>query len=499
MRVTRLFVAAVLPIAAATLVPSQAVCARGPGSGEPPNILLICLDDVGVEKVSAYGEGPANVSSPCTPSIDRLAERGVLFRNAWANPLCSPTRAQLLTGRHGFRTGLGAAITSTSDRGLSVALEHTLPEVLSGYDGSAVGKWHLAALNEVAGNGQGLQHPLNSGFAFFAGSMSNLDRPAFPCGVGCVPQGCPPPRTYTNWVKTSDLQGIGFLEQACTQTYATTDTADEAILRAQSMQWPWFLYVSFNAAHSPIHDPPTCHTTGTCETQHCPSAPPQPKALRYNAMIEALDSELGRLLTEVYAVDPDVYVFLIGDNGTPPAAAQGPAGDCFSPSKVKGTLFEGGVNVPLIVSGPGVQPGEIKALVCATDLFATIAQLAGTTVGAEDSVSMLPYLFGDSTPLREMVYAESFTPNQDSPDHWSTPPFAPLTHARAIRDARFKLVRTTDSAGLVAEEFYDLRSDPCESFDLCPGGGPCSPAQLPPLAQEHYQRLRLELFALGVD
>ena len=211
--------------------------------GDRPNVLVVLLDDIGVEKVGAYGESPPGVTPPCTPNMDALATAGVLFRNAWTNNVCSPTRAQLLTGRHGFRTGIGGLVNGfDTAEGLAIDLETTLPQALAGYATAAVGKWHLAA------PAQGLQHPLEAGFGAYAGSLYNLN-------------------SYSNWVKTFDADGDGVLDQACELRYATTDSTDDAIGFARTLASPWFLYVAYNAPHMPVHAPPPALIQNGCESK----------------------------------------------------------------------------------------------------------------------------------------------------------------------------------------------------------------------------------------
>lgn len=154
------------------------------------NVLLVIADDVGVDRVAAYGEHP---SPGRTPQIDRLAERGVLFRNAWSNPYCSPTRATVLTGRHGFRTGVGFFVGMTTPHGLSLA-ETTLPEVLApSHTSLALGKWHLSSFL------QGADYPLAAGFAHHAGSLFNLD------AAVTVPFPAPDDFSfYEYWIKYTD-------------------------------------------------------------------------------------------------------------------------------------------------------------------------------------------------------------------------------------------------------------------------------------------------------
>ncbi len=407
----------------------------------PPNFVVILVDDFGVDMLGAYAEGS---DPPCTPNIDALAADGLLFRNAWANPTCSPTRASLLTGRHAFRTGMGSPATNMGF-GLPLS-ELLLPEALVGYDSTCVGKWHL-------GGNLGATHPNASGFGRFAGLLA-----------GTV-------TSYTSWPKTVDGS------TSVTGTYATTDIANEAIASLGAMQEPWFLYVSFNAPHTPFHEPPSalCPTPG-CVSQDCGNLPPNPTNRQLGkAMVEALDTELGRFLAALDAVDPAAWVFLMGDNGTARQLTEAP----FQPLRAKGTIFEGGVNVPLIVRGPGVVPGECGALVSCVDLFATITELAGVPTATEDSVSLVPLFSNPALAVRETVYSELFEPNGFG--------LQLTAHDRAVRNERYKLVRRLAAA----DELYDILLDPFETTNLLPG--------LTVGEQLAYDELEAELVALGVD
>ena len=444
----------------------------------PPNILVVVLDDMGVDMVGAYDEAP--IRPPCTPNIDTLAASGILFRNAYTNPWCSPTRSQILTGRHGFRTGLGIFMKPPSP-GLSVQ-ETIIPEGLPWYSSAAVGKWHLA--NPVDnGDGQGLDHPRNSGFDYYAGSFID---PTSPFYGPCCPPGCLPgePHDYFDWVKTTNGT------EACTNLYMTIDTADDAIARAQVLPEPWFLYVAFNAVHTPTHDPPAalCQSAVCPDPPFpCPTTPQDTVGARTRAMVQALDAEVGRMLAAIFTIDPNVYVFLLGDNGTIGMASQGMVGGCFDPLRAKGKPYEAGINVPFIVAGPGVPTMEVQALVSSTDIFATCMDLGYGIASAEDSVSLLPYLQGSTVPQRQTVYAETFQPNGL--------PLALTVHDRTIRNDRYKLIRFEDfgpGTPMVRDEFYDLVADPCESNNLL--GGPLTTEE-----QDNYFDLNEELVAMGVD
>ena len=414
-----------------------------PGRGTPtkrPNIVLILGDDMGVNLTGVYAEAPA---PPCTPAIDSLASNGLLFRNAWTNPVCSPTRAAIMTGRYGFRTGIGTALNGNND-GLSLT-ETILPAVLVDYDTTCVGKWHLAGSQDDL-------HPNSAGFGHYAGGLN-----------GGVPD-------YNAWNKTVD----GVTMQ--TATYATSDTANEGILAINSMQEPWFLYMNFNAPHTPFHVPPTelC-STAFCVAPSCDNLganPSNPSLAK--AMVEALDIELSRFLDALNQVDPDAYVIFMGDNGTAAQANEPP----FAPNHGKGTVYEGGLNVPLIVRGPGVVIGETQALVCSTDLFSTIAELAGYDSFAEDSVSMTPIFDAPQLSMRNFVYSEIFSPNA---------PSTATRHDRAVFDGRYKLIRKENSM----DEFYDLLVDEFETNNLIPG--------LTPVQKQARAAMVAELVALGVN
>ena len=383
-----------------------------------PNMLLIIGDDLGVDLLGTYAEG---TTPACTPNLDGLAAGGILFRNAWANPVCSPTRAALMTGRYSFRTGIGEPVSNMMP-GLDLA-EVTLPEALPGYTSSYLGKWHLA------GN-FGNFHPNNSGFSHFAGTIRG--------GVA----------DYFQWTKVTNGQ------TTMTNVYATTDTTDDAIVEILTLPEPWFCVVSYHAPHSPWHEPPlaVCQAS-SCPNTFCGNLPPNPSnAQMGKAMVEAMDAEIGRLLGALEARDPNATVMFIGDNGSPGALSEPP----FAGNHAKGSMFEGGVNVPLIVSGGGVARGESDALVVVTDLFATAVELAGGSVTTEDSVSIVPILRNPQVKLRMTMYAERFTSSQNGP------PYA--DHERAVRNDQFKLIRIDGQT----DELYDLFSDPFETVNLLP-------------------------------
>lgn len=414
------------------------------------NVLLVIADDLGADKLQSYspqGNGPL----PHTPTLDALAAGGVSFDNAWACPLCSPTRATILTGRYPFRHGVQFALPGSQALQLD---EVTIPEVLDlsqiqgGPDvaSAAIGKWHLNSADTG-----GADHPNLQGFDHFEGILAGA--PAGPDG-------------YYGWLET--ING----ESSLNTTYATTEQVDDALAFIEGQQGPWFCWLAFNAPHTPFQAPPDeLHGVELPDVED-PADDPVPF---FNAMVEALDTELGRLFA---SMDPEVLaqttVIFVADNGTTGDVVLEP----YDPQRSKGSVYQNGVRVPLIVSGPGVLvPGRrVNAQVDVTDLFATSLELLGLGAWPQllppdtaiDSVSLLPYLLNPFAPAqRDFVFTEVFSPvvfpgaitvGSDG----GLIAGAQGTRARAYRDGLFKLVRQDDGT----LELYNLATDPLETNDL---------------------------------
>jgi len=383
-----------------------------------PNLLFIVADDLGLDRMGLYGLAP---DAPPTPNIDSLAATGVRFQDVWSSPTCSPTRANMLTGRYGIHTAIGRNVPSTRQRYVLSLEENTLPEALCGYESSAVGKWHLASPD---GEG-GLDHPNLQGFGWYSGSWANVDHEVTPEGLG-------QDLGYRNWEKVTNGQ------VEWTDAYATTDTTDDAIARVHAMEEvdaPWLLWTAYNAPHWPAHVPPD-HLFDPATLGDSTDA------RLYDASVQAMDTEIGRLLSEV---DLDnTVVFFVADNGTPSKAVEAP----FDVTRAKGTLFEGGIRVPLIVSGPGIETGVSNALVHTTDLFPTALELAGLSIPDNvDGASLLPQLLDPRTKgARKMLFSEAFSPNDLNRD--------PNREEFAIRNRNYKLIRDING-----DQLYALSAD----------------------------------------
>jgi len=403
----------------------------------PPNVLLVVMDDV----------GPEALEEACTPVIDALAARGARFTRAYAQPSCSPSRAALLTGRWPFRTGIGDAIRTAApghSGSLSLA-ELTLLEHFRahGYSTGWVGKWHVSLPKNHA-------NPNEQGADFYAGCLHGM-----------------------NWLGPWEWTRQG--RARLVTTYGTTQLVIDAREALSILPEPWLLVLSFDAAHEPYHVPPP----GTCrERPGCACREAQGERGLFLADVETIDLALEELAPSLPPGGAHPLVTcLLGDNGTDTTVSP----PCPRPGKAE--VYEGGVLVPLVITGPGVVPGARDELASVVDLFATLCDLAGlpTPPEAQDSVSLVPVLRRLPGQVRDWVYVERFFP--------LGLPLHPTLHLRAAIEPRWKLIRRTGA--LPAEELFDLAADPCEARDLLLG--PLSP-------QARAARLRLEdrLDLLGV-
>ena len=433
------------------------------GAQAAPNILLSIGDDMGVETLASYclGENP-----PKTATLDEMARQGMRFTNFWTQPLCSPTRAAIITGRYGFRTGIGFATLNldlpeipaipewsspapgaprvmagggfrgSPTHGL-LPDEYTLPMAFNanpalGYTTAAIGKWHLADRS----NGW-IEHPNRVGFNHFSGLMNGG------------------PAHFFSWNKV--INGVVSGEIG----YTPVDKADDAIdWIAEQGDEPWFMWFAFNLAHAPMHLPPEENWQSDYSNLDSKEIAESDRAGYFDAMIEAMDTQSGRLLGSMDApVRDNTYVIFLGDNGTAKANVRAP----FREGRAKSTIYEGGVNTPLIITGPGIEPGTVPdALVNASDLFVTIMEMAGIDVQAtvpeeviHYSVSFMPEVADSENPSpRDWLYADMFLGG-----------FAGVESADyAMRNERYKLLRFDGE-----EEFYDLQNDPYEHENLLSG------------------------------
>lgn len=384
--------AGVWPIAAQASHPTQPVAL--------PNILLLIADDLGYGELGCQG----NNQIP-TPHIDALAEGGVRFTQAYVTaPNCSPSRAGIFSGcfptRFGYEFNPVGAENDEPDRGLPSKLQ-ILPELLraAGYMTGLVGKWHLG--------GTAKYHPLRHGFGEFFGFTheghyyvpthdnsvhSMLRRASLPAG-----EQTPFHLRHNVWLSTH----MGHDEPAYDANnpilrngqpvdeadYLTDAFTREAIrFIEQNHNAPWFLTLSYNAVHSPLQ--------GKTTTYRSLASIDNPHRRIFASMVVDLDCSVGMVLgrlKELQLADRTL-VFFLSDNG-------GPTKELTSSNRPlrggKGSMYEGGIRVPFIVSWPGTIPGGAQCddTVSAVDIYATAASASGTPPPEGiDGIDLLPLL-----------------------------------------------------------------------------------------------------------
>jgi arylsulfatase A-like enzyme len=399
----------------------------GPDAGAsdnagPPNVLLVIADDFGVDSSPCYDDGD---QKPSMPTLEGLCAAGVVFEHAWAAPECSPTRSSMITGLPGFATGVGAA----GDR-LDPDVTSLMDVITDGspypYSSAVIGKWHLAGTGNTD-----YSHPAELGVEYYTGVF-----------IGALPD-------YYHWTKIEDGAPVAVDE------YATTTFTDDAIAWIGDQDGPWFLWLAYTAPHEPLHLPPAELIDRPDLTGTTADIAARPRDY-YFAAAEAMDAELGRLLDQMPDdVRANTVILFLGDNGTPGRMAQPP----YDADRAKGSLYEGGIRVPLVIAGPPVRrPGAREsALVASTDLFATIAELTGAANPRGDtSVSLLQYLAEAAEPARAVVYSEYFrggTP-QSTDD--------PAAFGWTVRDDHLQMIELDSGDRML----FDLDGDPGALDDL---------------------------------
>ena len=384
----------------------------------PPNIVLVLADDLGYGELGCYGNEAA-----ITPNLDRFAAEGLRLTDCHsACPVCSPSRAALLTGRHPYRNGVFTWIPEGSPIHLRTS-EIALPMVLrdAGYDTCHVGKWHLnGRLNALE-----QPQPNDHGYAWWLATQNNAaPSHAFP----------------ENFVRNGEAIGKA-------DDYSAPFIAGEAVSWLKTKRdpkKPFFITVWTHEPHYPIGSAPRY------EQLHTGIADPVERT--YRANVTQLDDAFGMVmqaLDDVGAAD-DTLVFFTSDNGPEGDGAKGPGrGLTGGLRSRKRSVYEGGHRVPGIVRWPGrIQPGtESDLTVVGSDVFPTVLAAAGLEPPAGrtlDGVNLLPALSGSPIERPEPLYWR-----------WGG--------KVAYREGDWKLV--ADEA-LAKPELYDLATDRAEAHDL---------------------------------
>jgi arylsulfatase A-like enzyme len=392
--------------------------ARAADPAPKPNILVIVSDDQGYADTGFQGSKDIP-----TPHLDRLAATGVRFTNGYvSHPFCSPTRAGLMAGRYQQRFGHERNVyydPADHREGLPVA-ETLLPARLqpAGYVTGWIGKWHLGAAPEF--------RPQRRGFAETYGFIGGGHR-------------------FREWQENVAVEYTVPIERngrpVAVPAHLTTDFGREAADFVQRhAREPWFLYLAFNAPHTP-HEPTPERLARFATIQN-------PVRQKYAAQVSLMDDAIGEMLAALRATGQHerTLVFFFSDNGGPITVN----GSSNAPLRgAKGMVYEGGVRVPFLIAWPGRIAGgrTDDRPVISLDVFATALGVAGLPMPTDrkyDGVNLVPYLTGEkSGPPHERLF-------------WRN------ERLRAVREGRWKLVR---GAG-PRDELYDLAADVSETTDL---------------------------------
>lgn len=404
----------------------------------PPNFIVILADDLGYGDLGCYGH-----PSIRTPHLDRMASEGMKFTDFYAAaPVCTPSRAALLTGRLPIRSGMCSdtrrVLFPNSTGGLP-SDEITIAEALKtkGYATACIGKWHLGHLPSYL--------PLRHGFDYFFGLPYSNDMDA----VTNAPRGAVVnPEAQIDWWNVPLLRNDDIIERPADQTTLTRRYTEEAIrFIKQNRKKPFFLYLPHTFPHVPLF-----------ASQDFKGR--SPRGL-YGDVVEELDWSVGRILETLRQekLAGKTLVLFTSDNG--PWLTQKLAGGSAGLLREgKGSTWEGGMRVPCLAWWPGrIQAGAVnQALACSMDFLPTFLKLAGVEVPHDrilDGHDLAPLLFGTGPSARETFF------------------YYRDTQLFAVRKGPFKahyLTRPAYGRDPVTKHdpplLYHLARDPSEQFDV---------------------------------
>jgi arylsulfatase A-like enzyme len=431
-------------------------CSIAQRSRKRPNFVFFLIDDMGWADVSCYGSNFYE-----TPNIDRLAREGMRFTDAYAAcPVCSPTRASIMTGKYPARLGITQWIGASQkpveyvDR---MALEEvTIAEALkeAGYLTGFVGKWHLSSRTADRAD----YYPDKQGFDVnIAGDWS-----------GAPPSYFHPYKRGTRTLETMPPGG----EQG---DYLTDRLTDEALeFLDTSKNRPFLLYLSHYAVHTPLQSKQQLTDKYKAKAEKMPKGDgPAVIAERdadakqvqdnpvYAGMVQSVDESVGRVLARLkeLGLERDTIVVFMSDNG---GLSTKPKGRGVSTSNLplragKGWLYEGGIREPMIVKWPGVvkSGSECSEPVTSTDFYPTMLEMAGLSLRPEqhaDGVSLMPLLKGRASVGRKAIY-------------WHYPHYhgSNSRPSAAVRAGDYKLIEWYETGQV---ELYNLQEDIGERNDL---------------------------------
>ncbi len=415
-----------------------------------PNVVIIVADDLGFADVSFKG-------SPIdTPSLDRLAKEGIVFNRFYTSPICSPTRAALMTGRDPIRLGVAYSVVLPWDSGGVHSTEHFMPESFqaAGYQTAMMGKWHL-------GHSQQSLHPNNRGFEHFYGHLHT--------SVGFYPP-------FAS-VGGKDFQrnGISISEKG----YETYLLADETVsfIKERDPSRPFFLYIPFLAPHEPLAAPKELiDKYNNLPDKRLPARSPSDKYSAaakaagiksrvplYAAVVDAMDQAIGKILDALdeEGLTDDTIVMFFSDNGASRIFSRG-GGNNYPLRGGKAEVYEGGIRVISMLRWPQqIEPEQtFKPLMTVMDLFPTLASATGVNPLNQypfDGIDMWP-----SLKRKESVERNGYVMFGSEIPRYGSFNFTAF-------DESWKLVQWVEQ-GLteinIRNELFNIANDPSEKVDL---------------------------------
>ena len=416
-------------------------------SADKPNFIVLFADDMGYGDLSSYGHPTTR-----TPHLDRMAAEGVRLTSFYCGaPVCSPSRAALLTGRYPIHAGMPRNTGPGSDVHLPKA-QTLIPQLLKpvGYETMAVGKWHLGHQNDDV-------MPTGRGFDDFFG---------LPYSNDMIKPWVQTDRPMYLYKGTTELEEVGHDQHYLTVRY--TEAAVSFIQNSAKNRKPFFLYLAYSMPHLPVM---TMHErSGRSAGGH------------YGDVIETIDWSAGRILQELdeLGIDKNTLVVFTSDNGPwhnlPDRMLQAGnerwhTGNAGLLRGSKGSTYEGGLRVPGIFRWPSVIPkGRVSSEMASTiDLLPTIAAAVGANVSKKiDGYDILPFLKGESPSPRNEYY------------------FSQSDFFEAVRQGPWKYRLRTSAE---EAELYHVDRDPSEMYNVID--------RYPDIAQNLDKALRAKAKLIG--
>jgi arylsulfatase A-like enzyme len=435
------------------------VAAQPRAARRPPNFIVILADDQGYGDLGSYGHPTLR-----TPNIDRLAAEGQRWTSFYAAHVCTPSRAQLLTGRLAVRTGLSSGVLFPDSTGGLQPEEITVAEVLKarGYATAIVGKWHLGVLPQYL--------PTNQGFDSYFGIPYSNDMDQ--TGEGLTSddrfQRYMDPRI--EYFNVPLMRNGGIVERPAQQTTITRRYTDESIAFIKAHRdRPFFLYVAHNMPHMPLF--------------RSKEFEDHSQRGKYGDAIEEIDANVGRMIATLrdLKLDQNTLVLYMSDNG-PWAPYLEQAGSAGLLRGAKATTWEGGVRVPAIFWWPGtIKSGIVTGMGSELDVLQTFAAIAGAPAPSDrvlDGYDLSATLRTGAASPRHLFF------------YYGGGGLAAVRRgsykAHFVIPASGATLGNAPPAANAVPQLYNLDQDPSEKFDLAPTH-PEIVEELRRVAEEHKQ------------